>query len=70
MQPSSPIIAALGGSPAEQTRGNAHGSRASASSIAIIERIAVGIVKKFATRWRERTGVAGFPGERWRRLRP
>jgi len=43
--------------------------RASASSIAIVERIAVGVVKKFAARWRERKGVAGFPGERWRRLR-
>ena len=48
------IASGLSGSPAAQTMRNSCGYRVPASSIAIIERIAVGVPKTFVTRCFER----------------
>ena len=62
------IASGLSGSPAEQTRRKSHGYRVPAFSTAIIDRIAVGVVKTFVTLWRERKSsclLGSKPPSRW-----
>ena len=63
------IASGLSGSPAEQTIRNFCGKRSPASSIAIIARIAVGVVNTFVTSWRERKSscsAGSKPPSRWK----